>query len=128
MTAWRMLLRELDARDEDERLSPDDAESIRRAMLTAAAKATPERERGLWMKPLLVAATVVVMVAVGVLAGRRFDLPVPPQNPPAQAESTADSPAAAISEPNRQLQFLTPGGTRIIWVFNSDFDVKATVR
>lgn len=128
MTDWRTLLRELDARHEEERLSPDDAESIRRAMLTAAAKASPERERGFWMRPLLVAATVVAMVAGGVLAGRRFDLPVPPRNPPAQVESTADSPAAGIGEPNRQLQFLTPGGTRIIWVFNSDFDLKATVR
>jgi hypothetical protein len=128
MTDWRRLLRELDTRDEDERLSSDDADSIRRAMLTAAAQATPERERGLWMKPVLVAATVIAMVAVGVLAGRRFDLPVPPQDPPPQAGSTAAAPTAGISEPNRQLQFLTPGGTRIIWVFNSDFDLKATVR
>jgi hypothetical protein len=30
--------------------------------------------------------------------------------------------------PNRQLQFLTPGGTRIIWVFNSDLNLKATTR
>ena len=26
----------------------------------------------------------------------------------------------------RQLQFDTPGGTRIIWIFNSEFDLKAT--
>ena len=128
MTDWRTLLREVDTRNEDERLSEDDVESMRRAMLAAAAKAVPERERALWMRPLLVAATVVAMVAVGVLAGRRLDLPAPPENPPAQAESSADSPGVGIGEPNRQLQFLTPGGTRIIWVFNSDFDMKATVR
>lgn len=128
MTDWRTLLRELEARNEDDRLSPDDAESMRRAMLAAAAKGSPEREHGSWMRPLLVAATVVAMVAVGVLAGRRFDLGVPPQHQPAQGESHQESGAAETGEPNRQLQFLTPGGTRIIWVFNSDFDLKATVR
>ena len=128
MTDWRTLLREVDARNEDERLSDDDVESMRRAMLAAAAKAAPEREGGLWMRPLLVAATVVAMVAVGVLAGRRPDLPAPPKSPSGQAESSAESQGVGIGEPNRQLQFLTPGGTRIIWVFNSDFDMKATVR
>jgi hypothetical protein len=43
---------------------------------------------------------------------------------------------AAIDEPvapeqtesgKRQLQFATPGGTRIIWVFDSDFEVKGTL-
>ena len=128
MTDWRTLLRDVDAENDSERLSDDAVESMRRAMLAAAAKAAPERERGLWMRPLVVAATVVAVVAVGVLAGRRFDLPAAPQNRPAQAESSAESRGAGIGEPNRQLQFLTPGGTRIIWVFNSDFDMKATVR
>ena len=126
MTDWRTLLRDVDTENE-ERLSDDDVESMRRAMLAAAAQAAPERERGLWMRPLVVAATVVAVVAVGVLAGRRFDLPAAPQNPPPQAES-GESRGGRIGEPNRQLQFLTPGGTRIIWVFNADFDMKATVR
>jgi len=126
MTDWRTLLREVDARNEDEQLSADDAESMRRAMLAAAAKTAPERIRGFWMRPLVVAATVVAMIAVGIVAERRLDVPAPAGNPPVPGDSQAQT--AQISEPNRQLQFLTPGGTRIIWVFNSDFDLKATVR
>jgi len=128
MTDWRTLLREADARDEKERLSADDADSMRRAMLAAAAENRPEPAQGSWMRPLLVAATVVAMIAVGIVAGRRLDLPTAPENPAAQGAASVESPTPAITVPNRQLQFLTPGGTRIIWVFNSDFDQKATVR
>lgn len=128
MTDWRTLLREVDARDEKERLSADDADSMRRAMLAAAAENRPDPAQGSWMRPLLVAATVVAMIAVGIVAGRRLDLQTAAENPAAQGGASVESPTAAITVPNRQLQFLTPGGTRIIWVFNSDFDQKATVR
>lgn len=128
MTDWRTLLREVDARDEKERLSADDADSMRRAMLAAAAENRPDPAQGSWMRPLLVAATVVAMIAVGIVAGRRLDLQTAAENPAAQGGASVESSTAAITVPNRQLQFLTPGGTRIIWVFNSDFDQKATVR
>jgi hypothetical protein len=128
MTDWRTLLREVDARNETERLSADDADSMRRAMLAAAAENRPEAAHGSWMRPLLVAATVVAMIAGGIMAGRRLDLQTAPENPVAQVNASVGSPTAGIAVPNRQLQFLTPGGTRIIWVFNSDFDLKATVR
>jgi hypothetical protein len=45
---------------------------------------------------------------------------------PGDARPEATGTEASV--PNRQLQFLTPGGTRIIWVFNSEFDLKATMR
>lgn len=128
MTDWRTLLREVDARNEKERLSADDADSMRRAMLAAAAENRPDPAQGSWMRPLFVAATVVAMIAVGIVAGRRLDLQTAPEHPAAQGGASIESPTAAITVPNRQLQFLTPGGTRIIWVFNSDFDQKATVR
>lgn len=129
MADWRTVLREMNARDEDDRLSTDDAESIRRAMLAAAARSTPKTEGWSWMRPTVVAAAVVAMVAVGIVAERRLDVSVPAEKSavlPGESNPeplTADSPA-----PNRQLQFLTPGGTRIIWVFNSEFDLKATLR
>jgi hypothetical protein len=128
MTDWRTVLREVDRRNGDEQLSADDAESLRRAMLAAAANTTPERDHRSWVRPLLVAATMVAVVAVGILAGRRFDMPAAPENRTAQREPGVESTPTPVNEPNRQLQFLTPGGTRIIWVFNSDFDLKATVR
>ena len=43
------------------------------------------------------------------------------------------SGGAVVSKPDddraetRQLQFATPGGTRIIWVFNSEFDLKESI-
>jgi hypothetical protein len=62
------------------------------------------------------------MIGGGVLAGRqaaqRDSLPV---MLPIAAEATGD-PAE-----QRQLQFQAPGGTRIIWVFNSEFDLKETI-
>jgi hypothetical protein len=128
MTDWRTLLREVDTRNGQERLSAEETEAMRRAVLAAAANTPVESDRSFWMRPLLVAATVVAMIAVGIVAGRRLDLAVPPENPAAQGDSSAGPLAAEIGVPNRQLQFLTPGGTRIIWVFNSEFDLKATVR
>jgi hypothetical protein len=56
----------------------------------------------------MVAATVAATLLAGVLIGRRLphdDLP------------RASEPA------RRQVQFDTPGGTRIIWVINPDFDL-----
>lgn len=39
--------------------------------------------------------------------------------------SEPDDDAAEVALPRqRQLQFATPGGTRVIWFFNPDFDVR----
>ena len=53
------------------------------------------------------------------------------EGPKAQDSARPGAPpadAARAATPNRQLQFLTPGGTRIIWVFNQDLDLKASLR
>jgi hypothetical protein len=127
MADWRTVLHEVDARSEEDRLSPEEAEAMRRVVLTASTNA-PEPEGSSWMRPVFVAATVVAMIAVGIVA-RRFDLSVAPEAPSTtQAEVSPGTSDAVVVVPNRQLQFLTPGGTRIIWVFNSEFDLKATMR
>lgn len=129
MTDWRRALREADAQNENDRLSPDEAESMRRVMLAAASARVPEPARWSWTRPMFVAATLVAMIAVGIVVGRRVDLPVPPETATtAPGQSNAEASSGEASVPNRQLQFLTPGGTRIIWVFNSEFDLKATMR
>jgi hypothetical protein len=66
------------------------------------------------------AAIVVMMIGTGVIAGRR-----------AVSREQVARPAAAVDTPSspaeqRQLQFATPGGTRIIWVFNPEFDLNET--
>ena len=129
MTDWRTVLREVDARSEEDRLSPEEAEAMRRVVLATASAIAPEPEGWPWMRPVFVAATVVAMIAVGIVAGRRFDLSVAPgPTPTTQAEVAPGTSAGDVVVPNRQLQFLTPGGTRIIWVFNAEFDLKATMR
>jgi hypothetical protein len=42
---------------------------------------------------------------------------------PALASATDETPATA----RQQLHFSTPGGTRIIWVFDPGFEVKGTL-
>ena len=61
---------------------------------------------------------VALTIFAGVLAGLRLS-PVPPQSVVADAPEPADG--------RRQFQFSTPGGTRIIWVFDPEFQVKETV-
>ena len=129
MADWRTVLREVDARSDEDRLSPEEAEAMRRVVLATASTTAPEPKGWSWMRPMFIAATVVAMIAVGIVAGRRFDLPVVPETPSTtQADMSPGTSAAGVVVPNRQLQFLTPGGTRIIWVFNSEFDLKATMR
>jgi len=129
MTDWRTLLRDVNAREDEEQLSADEAESIRRAVLAAASTPAPEPKGWPWMRPMMVAATVTAVIVAGVVAGRRFDVSTPPASPAIQVgAANADAQTVQAALPNRQLQFLTPGGTRIIWVFNSEFDLKATVR
>jgi hypothetical protein len=129
MADWRTVLREVDARSEEDRLSPEETEAMRRVVLATSSTTAPEPKGWSWMPPMFVAATVVAMIAVGIVAVRRFDHSVPPEPPStAQADVSPGISAADVVVPNRQLQFLTPGGTRIIWVFNSEFDLKATMR
>ena len=129
MTDWRTALREADARDDNDRLSADEAESMRGAMLAAASARVPEPARWSWARPMFVAATLVAMIAVGIVVGRRVDLPTPQETTTTvPGQSNPEGRGVEANVPNRQLQFLTPGGTRIIWVFNSEFDLKETLR
>jgi hypothetical protein len=129
MTDWRTVVREVNAHDEEDRLSAHETEEMRRVVLAAASTATPEPAGWSWMRPMVVAATVIAMIAVGVAAGLRFNLSITSETPIAQpGESNPSTQVPVATTPNRQLQFLTPGGTRIIWVFNSELDLKATLR
>jgi hypothetical protein len=116
MKTWQALLREHDPAG-DTRLVPEHASTIRAAAVTAAAR--PQSQGVAWQRPLAIAAIILLMVGSGVVAGLRV------------AERDRLESIAAIDpgdEPaeRRQLQFSTPGGTRIIWVFNSEFDSKET--
>ena len=96
-------------------LPPDEAQRIRRAILAAAGSPAPT-----WRpRPILIAATVAATLAGGVLMGRRLP----------HDEGVFGRPAAGgdlqpvVEPPRRQVQFDTPGGTRIIWVIDPDFEL-----
>lgn len=110
------MLREGDPATADQELAPDRIAAMRRRILNAASR--PDVVRTPWQQPLAVAAMVVLTVAAGVFAGQRLAHRQP---------SAIDHPRTAPVEGRRQLQFSTPGGTRIIWVFDPEFSVKETV-
>jgi hypothetical protein len=118
MKDLKTVLREGDPAATDEGLSLEQMHAMRRAMLNAARQ--PDVIRTPWQQPLAVAAMVALTIGAGIFAGQHLARINPaPLDPPASA--------AAPAEGRRQLQFSTPGGTRIIWVFDPDFTVKETV-
>jgi hypothetical protein len=123
MTDLRTRLRDALRDEEDERLSVDEAAAMRRVVVAAARDGEREPAR-MWLPPLAVAATLVAMVAIGIAIGQRFD----DRPAPAGVSDGTDGDLPARQAPGRarQLHFSTPGGTRIIWIFNSDLDLKTT--
>ena len=117
MNSWQSLLRETDP-GANARLAPHDAEAIRRAAVAAARQ--PVARQMEWQRPLAMAAILILMIGSGVVAGRWVAV-----RDSALSPAVVDSPDSA-AEP-RQLQFATPGGTRIIWVFNPEFALKETI-
>ena len=111
---WRAVLREaVDAGAKP--LASDDAVAMRRAVVAAARDVGQGPRR--W-RPLALAATVLLMIGLGTAAGLRF------QAVGRRVDRTGRVAPVPAGE-QRQLQFATPGGTRIIWVFNSELDLKA---
>jgi hypothetical protein len=101
---------------EDEGLSSVQAAAMRRQVLNAARR--PDVARTPWQQPLAVAAMLALTIAAGVLGGQRLMVP---------KTAAIDSAVVAPPEGRRQFQFVTPGGTRIIWVFDPEFQVKETL-
>jgi hypothetical protein len=130
MTNWQNELHKADERDEQDHLSTDEAQAMRRVVVAAVSDAAPGRAASPWMRrPVLVAATIVAVISVGIATGLHWDLTNRQPDTPLVPEAAAiDTTNANVTTPSRQLQFVTAGGTRIIWVFNSDLDLKANLR
>jgi hypothetical protein len=120
MTRIGDALREADPLRDDPSLCADDVRAIRQLVVETA------RQEGhanfFWLQSVAVAAVVVTMIGVGITAGRR--LPALSSAPPASSQTARG--ADRDVEP-RQLQFATPGGTRIIWLFDPQFSLKETM-
>jgi hypothetical protein len=124
MTDLRIQLRDALRECDEERLSVDDVGALRRVVIASVRSEEGRRPHAAWLQPVTVAATVVAMVAAGMAIGARLEAPVPATD--ASGNTGAGTPAGGRHPAARQLQFATPGGTRIIWVFNSDLDLKTT--
>jgi len=120
MTDWRTALRKTDP-GAHAQLTNEDAQAMRRAVLSAVPPQAP-RSRA-WLQPLLLAATVALMIATGAAAGHRASL----ESTGGSIEATAEATAASDVPETRQLQFATPGGTRIIWTFNSALNLNESM-
>ena len=125
MTDLTKLLRDADPLREDEGLSPADAQAIRRRMFASVQPkffAIPA-----WQRPFAVTAVVALMVAVGVVTGRRMtnDEAIPPTVP--RTASTVPAGGSSAGSEMRQLQFASPGGTRIIWIFDQNVRLQESM-
>ena len=118
MKDLKTVLRDADPAAGDRGLSPLEIDTMRHLVVEAARR--PDVMRTHWHRPLAVVTMVVLTLAAGVVAGLRLPQREPAANP---------SPVVVRSNPveRRQLQFSTPGGTRIIWVFDPEFDLKESV-
>jgi len=114
-------LRDADPVPREPGLSNEQKADIRRAMLAAAPRDARTTAIGLW-KNLSMAAALTVIVVIGVMFVRNGDtVPIGERTPPPPASDSSDGGRT-------QLQFSTPGGTRIIWTIDPAFHLKEARR
>jgi hypothetical protein len=114
MNDLKTMLTGADPVADDPQLPADDALAMRRAVLSAARVQRPAAEPLSGFVPI--AAVVIVTVAAGVALGRKL----PDRVDVAGRSGGAAQPPAE----RRQVQFATPGGTRIIWTIDPDFELR----
>lgn len=115
MSDWRQILREHDPGRE--RMDADTAARIRDVVVAAATASAPPRAA--WTMRLALAGFACAVTMLSVLGTRQ----------PVDLEPVAPVPdAARIAAPERrQIQFATPGGTRIIWELNPNFKLMESL-
>ena len=99
-------------------LSAFDAQMMRQRVILEARNAERERfwepeafSRAWWLRPIAVATVLAACLVAAVGLGLRIN------------ERQPVAPAPVNQQTTRQLQFSTPGGTRIIWTFHQDLDL-----
>ena len=123
MTDLHTLLNAGDPLREDAGLSPVDAERMRRVIVSAAVESAPMRTP--WLRPFAIAAVGALLVVVGTMTGHRMIVePVPA---PVTSDPLAAIGGSAAGDDRRQLQFATPGGTRIIWIFDQNLRLQESM-
>ena len=109
MKAWPQVLRD---HDPIEALTADETASIRRVVVVEARAASAAANATRLAPVFALGGALVLAVVAGVFVAK------------AQPASPGSRPSA--SGDVTQVQFATPGGTRIIWQFNSGFTMQGT--
>jgi hypothetical protein len=115
MTTLSTLLRAGDPLASEPDLGTAEVERIRRAVLNAAR---PNR-------PPVARTSLLLAAAIAIAAAALWDQRQAPQSVELAAPVRVLDVAGAVDRTGRrQLQFATPGGTRVIWVFDTGFDSR----
>lgn len=123
MTDLKTLLTDGDPVRKEGELSPADASRMRRLIVAAAPE--PSVVRTPWQRPFAIAAIGALVAVVGAIAGHRR---IVDSAPPTQAtEPLAAISGSSMADERRQLQFATPGGTRIIWIFDQNLRLQESM-
>ena len=109
-------LREADPVGREPGLTPEAVAELRRVVVKAAQQPAGASLGLLALRTFAVAATAALIVGAGVVANRR-----PPAAVLTSGPTTAAPPAATE---RTQVQFSTPGGTRIVWTIDPSFHIK----
>lgn len=117
MNDLRTLLEAADPVRDEPSLPAMDARAIRRRLLAAAE--TPPLVS--FPSALPVAALIALTIVGGMAAGRRITDRTPPRG---VAEAAVSTPGQGE---RRQVQFATPGGTRIIWTIDPNFQLRGVM-
>ena len=123
MTDLKTLLTDGDPVRQEGELSATDASRMRRLIVAAA----PERSiaRTPWQRPFAIAAIGALVAVVATIAGHRRIVDPAPAAP--SAEPLAAIGGSSMGDERRQLQFATPGGTRIIWIFDQNLRLQESL-
>ena len=126
MSYWKDRLLEADRALTSE-LSAEETQRLRRTVVAEAASAVRSRHR--WSLPFLLTAGSLTAASVALVLSAVTALPgataAPAGGPTVAGEIAPETPP--VGSGRQQLQIATPGGTRIIWVFDAEFEVKGTL-
>lgn len=111
MTDWRQVLRTTDP--DSVRMAQDRAAWMRQAVLSAAVHAV--EAPGAWPMRFALAAFACAVLVLSIFGTQR----------PREIAPATVLPGAGPER--RQIQFATPGGTRIIWEINPHFTLGETL-
>jgi hypothetical protein len=126
MTDWRIRLRDAD-RALGSDVEPETAQRLRRSVIVASRASLPAA--GSWSRTFVATAATFALVCVALLTALQSARLTDDVASPGAAGTKAAVTAVTDDAPSdrQQLQFSTPGGTRIIWVFDPGFEVKGTL-